>query len=188
MAESVNTLKDETQAIKESAVSETAQIKQLAENAKDEAILAMNEAVGAVASLPDGIVNDSITSPTDTWSSQKIDAALAMIVKPVITSPTNGTVDYTGAITATYKTASTYVGVQNYVKWEAGNVNFSTIYDSYEGSSNLTSWTTSVGLALTTVYVRVKQGSDGHSSSWSDTLRFTTPNIFVQKPMQKQQN
>ena len=35
-------------------------------------LAARDEAVGAVAQLPDGVVNDAITSPTNTWSSEKI--------------------------------------------------------------------------------------------------------------------
>ena len=140
---------------------------------------------GTTLTVPQGI--QGIKGDAGEVTLAQLNAALAnvesaLITKPTITSPASGAVDYAGAITATYTTASTYVGVQDYVKWEAGNVNFSTIYDSYEGTSNLTRWTPSVGLALTTVYVRVKQGSDGHLSAWSDTLSFTTPNIFVQNP------
>lgn len=171
-ATQANAVKDEVNTARDDAIA-----------AKLVAEIARDEAVGAVAILPDGIINDSITSPTDTWSSSKISSTLLLIVTPVITSPTNGTIDFIGEITATYTTAISYVGVQDYVKWEcATDVAFTAIFDSYEGSSNLTSWTPSVGLALTTVYVRVKQGSDGHLSTWSDTLSFTTPNILVQNP------
>ena len=117
-----------------------------------------------------------------------LDAALAsvetaLIVKPVIVSPVEATINYVGAISATYTTAASYVGVQDYAKWEcATDASFSTIVDSYEGSGNLTSWSPSIGLALTTVYVRVKQGSDGHLSAWSDTLSFTTPDIYIITP------
>ena len=118
----------------------------------------------------------------------QLDAALAtvetaIVAKPVITSPTSGTVDYIGAITATYATAGTYAGGQDYVKWEAAtDIGFTAIVASYEGSSNLTSWTPAVALPLATVYVRVKMGSDGHRSVWSDTINFVTPNIYVQTP------
>ena len=163
-------------------------------SAKD-AIVNMQVATGAAGSsvtwngttltVPQGL--QGIKGDTGEVTLAQLNAALAnvesaLITKPTITSPASGAIDYAGAITATYTTASTYVGVQDYVKWEAGNVNFSTIHDSYEGSSNLTSWSPSVGLALTTVYVRVKQGSDGHLSTWSDTLSFTTPNIYIQNP------
>ena len=129
LAESVNTLKDETQAIKEAAVNETTQIKesavsalntikeaaatqtgklkQEALNARDEALLARDEAVGAVATLPDGIINDATISTTDTWSSDKI-SKQTIVSKPTITSPTNGKIDFIGAVTATYATSSTY--------------------------------------------------------------------------------
>ena len=40
--------------------------------AHEETLIARDEAVGAVATLPEGIINDGVVSPTDTWSSQKI--------------------------------------------------------------------------------------------------------------------
>ena len=138
---------------------------------------------GTTLTVPQGI-----QGPQGEVTTAQLNAALAsvetaLIVKPAIISPTNGTTDYVGAISATYTTAASYVGVQDFAKWEcATDVAFTTIVDSYEGSSNLTSWTPAIGLALTTVYVRVKHGSDGHLSAWSDTLSFTTPNIFVQNP------
>ena len=103
--------------------------------------------------------------------------------KPVITSPLNGAVDYIGNITSTYSTSNSYKGVQNWVRYEASlNVNFTTLIDSYEGSDNLTSWVPNVGLALTTVYVRTRHGSDNHLSAWSDPVSFTTPDIYIVLP------
>ena len=110
-------------------------------------------------------------------------AASGVVNKPVITSPADGTVDYAGAVAATYSVSDVYVGAQDYVKWEAATDSaFSAVVSSYEGSSNLTSWTPAVRLALTTVYVRVKTGSDGHRSAWSDTITYVTPNVYVQTP------
>ena len=103
--------------------------------------------------------------------------------KPVITSPLNGAVDYIGNITSTYSTSNSYKGVQDWVRHEASlDVNFTTLIDSYEGSDNLTSWVPNVGLALTTVYVRTRHGSDNHLSAWSDPVSFTTPDIYVVLP------
>ena len=103
--------------------------------------------------------------------------------KPVITSPLNGTINYIGNITSTYSTSNSYKGVQNWVRHEASlDINFTTLIDSYEGSNNLTSWVPNVGLALTTVYVRTRHGSDNHLSAWSDPIRFTTPDIYVVAP------
>ena len=103
--------------------------------------------------------------------------------KPVITSPLNGAVDYIGNITSTYSTSNSYKGVQDWVRHEASlNVNFTTLIDSYEGSDNLTSWVPNVGLALTTVYVRTRHGSDNHLSAWSDPVSFTTPDTYVVAP------
>ena len=103
--------------------------------------------------------------------------------KPVITSPLNGAVDYIGNITSTYSTSNSYKGVQDWVRHEASlNVDFTTLIDSYEGSNNLTSWVPNVGLALTTVYVRTRHGSDNHLSAWSDPISFTTPDTYVVAP------
>ena len=103
--------------------------------------------------------------------------------KPVITSPLNGAVDYIGNITSTYSTSNSYKGVQDWVRHEASlNVDFTTLIDSYEGSNNLTSWVPNVGLALTTVYVRTRHGSDNHLSAWSDPISFTTPDTYVVTP------
>ena len=103
--------------------------------------------------------------------------------KPVITSPLNGTIDYIGNITSTYSTSNSYKGVQNWVRHEASlDINFTTLIDSYEGSNNLTSWVPNVGLALTTVYVRTRHGSDNHLSAWSDPISFTTPDVYVVAP------
>ena len=103
--------------------------------------------------------------------------------KPVITSPLNGTIDYIGNITSTYSTSNSYKGVQNWVRHEASlDINFTTLIDSYEGSNNLTSWVPNVGLALTTVYVRTRHGSDNHLSAWSDPISFTTPDTYVVAP------
>ena len=103
--------------------------------------------------------------------------------KPVITSPLNGTIDYIGNITSTYSTSNSYKGVQNWVRHEASlDIDFTTLIDSYEGSNNLTSWVPNVGLALTTVYVRTRHGSDNHLSAWSDPISFTTPDVYVVAP------
>lgn len=106
------------------------------------------------------------------------------IVKPVILTPTDGETGYTGAVTAAYTTSSTYMGAQNYVEWQASLSNtFGTLIDSYSGNSNLLSWTPSISGALTTVYVRTRQGSDNHISEWSTPVSFTTPNAYINEPV-----
>lgn len=55
----------------------TVEASSLAASARDEAVIARDEAVGAVATLPDGIINDAIISTTDTWSSSKVAAEIA---------------------------------------------------------------------------------------------------------------
>ena len=80
------------------------------------------------------------------------------LFQPIITSPINGAVDYIGSITSTYSTSQSFVGVQDWVRWEAStDENFANILDSYEGSNNLTNWTPAIGgLDTTIVYVRTK--------------------------------
>ena len=107
----------------------------------------------------------------------------SFINKPVIISPANLTIDYVGAVTSTYNTNSFYEGLQTRVIWECAlDANFSNIIDSYEGSSNLTSWIPDVGLELTQVFIRTKQISDGHVSDFSDVISFTTPDTYIQAP------
>jgi hypothetical protein len=140
-------------------------------------------------------INDNNISTATVWSSSKVNAEISNVQselsnldvsplnKPIITSPTNGIVDYIGSITSTYSTSESYAGVQDWARWEAStDVNFANIVDSYEGTNNLTSWTPSIGLPLTQVFIRTKQGSDGHRSKYSEAISFTTPNIFVETP------
>lgn len=149
----------------------------------------VNSALALKADIDD--VNSALTSKADkltTYTKTEVDNSLAnlsvaQINKPVITSPTNGAIDFNGAVVATYTTATNFVGAQDYVSWEAATDSaFTAIVASYSGSGNLLSWTPSVGLALTVIYVRVKQGSDSHRSSWSDTISYTTPNIYINTP------
>ena len=134
------------------------------------------------------VIDDAATSLTSAWSSQKVSAELSSLDvsplnKPVITNPANGTIDFIGNVTATYNTSESYAGVQDWVRWEAStDANFTNIVGSYEGSSNLTSWVPTIGLALTDVYVRTKQGSDGHRSKYSDAIKFTTPDVYIIAP------
>ena len=157
----------------------------------------------------DGIVDDATISLTTTWSSAKVNTELSDIntelsdintelsdintelanldisplLKPVITNPVNGAIDFIGNVTATYSTSESYAGAQDWVRWEASTYSdFTTLVDSYEGSSNLTSWVPMIGLALTDIYVRTKQGSDGHRSKYSDAVKFTTPDIYIIAP------
>ena len=111
------------------------------------------------------------------------DSNSAVINKPVITSPVNLTVGYIGAVTSTYSTGLFYGGLQTGAIWECAlDYDFNNIIDSYEGNNNLTSWTPSVGLALTQVFIRTKQISDGHRSEFSDVISFTTPDTYIQAP------
>ena len=134
------------------------------------------------------VIDDVATSLTSVWSSQKISNELSSLdvsplLQPAITNPANGTIDFIGNVTATYNTSESYAGVQDWVLWEAStDANFTNIVGSYEGSSNLTSWVPTIGLALTDIYVRTKQGSDGHRSKYSDAIKFTTPDTYIIAP------
>ena len=123
-------------------------------------------------------------SPTTSFqvaTKQYVDESI--IDKPVITSPISGATEYIGVVTSLYITSSFYEGLQTRAIWECAlDDNFTNIIDRYEGSDNLTSWTPTIGLALTQVYVRTKQISDGHISVFSDVISFTTPDIYVQAP------
>ena len=133
------------------------------------------------------LIDDTATSLTSAWSSQKISNELSSLdvsplLQPIITNPVNGTIDFIGNVTATYNTSESYAGAQDWVKWEVGNIDFTVIYDSYEGSSNLVSWVPNVGIPLQECYVRVQQGSDSHRSKVSGSVKFTTPNVYVKAP------
>src|SRR5690606_14065802 len=98
-------------------------------------------------------------------------------------SPVNDAVGYVGSITSTYVTTNNYKGTQDWVLWECSTTEeFTNIVDSYEGNSNLTSWTPSISLVNTQIFVRTKQGSDGHRSEYSNVVRFTTPDIHINTP------
>lgn len=108
---------------------------------------------------------------------------VSSIVKPTITSPSDGTIDFTGNIVAVYTTSDSYTGVQDYVHWQVSTDNtFDTIDYEYEGSSNLTVFSPDITGSLVTYYVRVKQGSDNHVSVWSSVTSFTTSEVFVETP------
>ena len=123
-----------------------------------------------------------LSNPTKAYIDSSISSP-AVINKPVIVTPANFTTGYIGAVTSTYNTSSTYEGLQTRVIWECAlDDSFNDIIDSYEGSSNLTSWIPDVGLELTQVFIRTKQISDGHVSDFSDVISFTTPDTYIQAP------
>ena len=108
-----------------------------------------------------------------------------LLYKPTITYPLEGASDYIGTITgSTYQTISTYNGEHNYSEWQiAYNALFTDMIGSYQGDVSLESWNPSSVPPLTTVHVRVRYGSDGHLSDWSDTLSFTTPEFNLEAPV-----
>ena len=145
-------------------------------------------AESAVSVLPVGTLADLIIAPDKTWSSEKIAQEIASIIStdintPTITSPANGAVDFIGEITSSvYSTSANYEGVQDKAIWEASTTSdFTNIVDT-STNGNITSWTPSIDSALTEAFVRVRYGSDNHLSGWSETLNFTTPDIYIETP------
>ena len=137
--------------------------------------------------IPNGVTNTEVIVPESGILATKeyVDevAIRVSINKPVITSPANLAASYLGAVTSTYSTGPFYSGLQTQVIWECAlDADFNNIIDSYEGNNNLTSWTPSIGLALTQVFVRTKQISAGHRSEWSNAISFSTPNVSIQAP------
>lgn len=111
------------------------------------------------------------------------DIAAGVLEAPDLSSPYDGA-EFTGDIGLTYNKAdASYSGAQDYVEWELySDSSLSTLHDSFSGSSNLTSWNPSDGVATTQFWVRARTGSDGHLSPWSDTLTYTTPNVYINAP------
>lgn len=105
------------------------------------------------------------------------------IVKPVITFPLNGATEFNTDIQCSYATSSYFAGAYDWVNWEVStNALFTNIIASYAGDSNLNAFNPNIGTPNQLCYVRVKQGSDNHRSEWSNTIAFTTPNIYVETP------
>lgn len=160
----------------------------LAEDYAAEAAQSAIKAAAAVATLPDGIINDATITLTDTWSSSKINSLIGSIdvspiITPTITAPTTGAIDFIGTATkSAFATSSSYAGILDFAHWQ---LSFTSDFANIELESivgNLETWTPSVGLPLQLCYIRVKDGSDGHRSGWSPTVSFTTPNIFINTP------
>lgn len=115
-----------------------------------------------------------------------IGGVAGFITKPSITTPTNNQTNFWGQIVSSAFSANsdTFYGTHTESEWQlATNSNFTTIVDSYSGSSNLTTWTPTEGYQVSTVfYTRVRYGSDNHWSEFSTGISFTTPNFFVNTP------
>jgi hypothetical protein len=111
--------------------------------------------------------------------SATLDVIASVVNTPKITAPINGATGISRKPTFT-KSSFSVTGqaqTQTGVRWELStDPAFTTLVDSYEGTSNYTSWMPSVTLLnLTTYYVRVKdQGSVSGYSNWSPVVSFTT--------------
>lgn len=136
------------------------------------------------------IINDNSVSNGSTWSSSKIDnqinaavAGVEVVLKPTITTPTTGEVDYIGSIiSSAYTVSSTYKGTLDYVEWQlATDTNFTNIVHSKNDNLSL-SYTPQNASPTTQYFVRVRYGSDNHLSKWSDAISFTTPAAIIYAP------
>jgi hypothetical protein len=114
-----------------------------------------NSGTGTITlGVPQGIKGDTGDVTLEQLNTALANVETSLVVKPIITNPTNGATAFTGAIIATYTTASSFVGTQDYVRWEVSTSPlFSTLVTFYDGSSNLLSWTPSIALSETTVYI-----------------------------------
>jgi len=105
------------------------------------------------------------------------------IFRPIVTFPLNGAVNFNGIVTSTYQPTSNFVGDQDYVRYELSLLDdFSVLEDSYEGTDNLSSWNPDISISDQVYYLRVKQGSDFHRSSWSTTISFRSPIMYIATP------
>ncbi len=135
-----------------------------------------------VITLPSGnatlVSEETLNSAIESAGSNTV-----LVNQPVITTPVDGTSNFTGIVTASvYSTADTYVGTHDSTTWQfSTTADFTNIVlESTVG--NLTSITPVIGMALTTVYVRVKYISGVNASKWSEPISFITPNVYISTP------
>ena len=154
----------------------------------DDATTDIFEVTNGTANLITSVAGRTGDITLTTADIEGLEAALssvetAVIVKPSIVSPSDNAIDFTGSVSSSaYASSNSYQGTHDFTHWQvATDSAFTSIVDE-ETVGNLTSFTPSIGLALTKVYVRVRHGSDNHLSAWSDTISFTTPNIYIQTP------
>ena len=131
-------------------------------------------------------VTDQFLSKEDGVSKVELTEVLegySIIDKPSIVSPANGAIDYASVIVASpMGTGSSFQGTLDYIRFQlATDANFTNIIDDNDLGISL-SYSPNNLEPLTDYYVRVKQGSDKHLSSWSDAVKFTTPVSLIEKP------
>lgn len=106
-----------------------------------------------------------------------------LINKPIITYPANNELDFTGAIVVVFNPSPNFGGVLERAEYQISSTSdFSGIVESYVGTSNLEQYTPTSLLPNTEYYVRVRHSSGIFRSDWSDTIKFTTKNVYVQSP------
>jgi hypothetical protein len=111
-------------------------------------------------------------------------AVFTEINKPVILTPTEGQAGFTANVeSSAFVTSDVFYGTHQISEWQLStSAEFTTLADSYIGSSNLVSWAFSGILPVTTYCVRVRYGSDNHFSLWSDHVSFTTSDTYIETP------
>jgi hypothetical protein len=126
-------------------------------------------AQGAVLIIPEGTISDTITTTTDTWSSQKISDEInagKFINKPNVISYAGSTLTFSD-----YQTLPTFYGEHEKTHIQISEVSdFATTLVDVE-SIAVTSYVYEY-LLPAVLYVRVRYGSDNHWSDWSSVFKF----------------
>lgn len=108
---------------------------------------------------------------------------ISPVLTPTINFPIDGAIDFIGTITKSeFQTSDNYTGTLDFCHWQLSFTQDFSIIELESTVGNLTSWKPSIGASLTLCYVRVKDGSDGHRSGWSQAISFTTPDTYIETP------
>lgn len=175
------------------------QVADLVQAAVSSGIIDLSDKVGSAALKSTGTGLDQVplnsnlgsaayvdvgTGPEQVPLNSQITIPVASVVsKPVITSPTDNSKNFAGTITCTpFATSSHYTGTHDRSQWQlAADIGFTNIIQS-SNAGNLLSWTPSLTLSKTKLYVRVRHLSDNHWSEWSSAVSFTTTEKVVDTP------
>lgn len=108
-----------------------------------------------------------------------LETELSVIEKPMIISPNDGLTGYLGSVTSSpYATILGFTNPHEYSIWQAAlDANFTKIVENYKTTACLTSINFS---SIGDVYIRVKYGSGGYESLWSDTLSVNLGTIDIE--------
>jgi hypothetical protein len=105
------------------------------------------------------------------------------VEKPTILTPTDGSNDVWPEITTTAFSASILSTPHDATEWQiATDYAFTNILNTLLSTSQLLSYTPSVGDPSTQYYVRVRHTSGVFRSEYSDTVSYTTPAVKILAP------